>query len=194
MPKDRALRGDIIRAHHDEKVAGHPGRYKTQELITRNYWWPYIQSDVRRYVEGCQPCQQAKTRKGKIHTPLQPNAIPEQPWEHITIDFITGLPISQGYDAIIVVVDRFTKYVIAVPTTGEVSSMGTAKHVWKQFGIPRKVISDRGPQFAAQFMKDLHQLVGMKTNISMAYHPQTDGQTERMNQEIEQYLCIFVNT
>ena len=97
-----------------------------------------------------------------------------------------------------VVVDRFTKYVIAVPTTGEISSMGTAKlfrnHVWKQFGIPRKVISDRGPQFAAQFMKDLHQLVGTKTNISMAYHPQTDGQTERMNQEIKQYLRIFINT
>ena len=85
-------------------------------------------------------------RKGKIHTPLQPNAIPEQPWEHITIDFITGLPISQGYDVIMVVVDQFTKYVIAVPTTGEISSMGTAKlfcnNVWKQFGIPRKVISD----------------------------------------------------
>ena len=96
-----------------------------------------------------------------------------------------------------VVVDRFTKYVIAVPTTGEISSMGTAKlfrdHVWKQFGIPRKVISDRGPQFAAQFMKDLHQLVRTKTNISTAYHPQTDGQTERMNQEIKQYLRIFVN-
>ena len=75
--------------------------------------------------------------------------------------------------------------------------MGTAKpfcdHVWKQFKILWKVISDRGPQFAAQFMKDLHQLVGTKTNISMAYHPQTDGQTERMNQEIEQYLRIFVN-
>ena len=96
-----------------------------------------------------------------------------------------------------VVVDRFTKYIIAVPTTREISSMGTAKlfrdHMWKQFGIPRKVISDRGPQFAAQFMKDLHQLVGMKTNISMAYHPQTDDQTEQMNQEIEQYLQIFVN-
>ena len=96
-----------------------------------------------------------------------------------------------------VVVDRFTKYVIAIPTTGEISSMGTAKlfcdHVWKQFGIPQKVISDRGPQFAAQFMKDLHRLVGTKTNISMVYHPQTDGQTKRMNQEIEQYLRIFVN-
>ena len=81
-----------------------------------------------------------------------------------------------------VVVDQFTKYIIAVPTTGEISSMGTAKlfrdHMWKQFGIPRKVISDRGSQFAAQFMKDLHQLVGTKMNISMAYHPQTNGQTE----------------
>ena len=96
-----------------------------------------------------------------------------------------------------VVVDRFTKYIIAIPTTGEISSMGTAKlfrdHMWKQFGIPRKVISDHGPQFTAQFMKDLHQLVGTKTNISMAYHPQMDGQTEQMNQEIEQYLRIFIN-
>ena len=197
MPKDRALWGDIIQAHHDEKVAGHPGRYKTQELITRNYWWPYIQSDVRWYVKGCQPCQQAKMRKGKIHALLQPNTIPEQPWEHITIDFITRLPISQGYNAIMVVVDWFTKYVIVIPTTAEISSMGTAKlfrnNVWKQFGIPWKVISDQGPQFAAQFMKDLHQLVGTKTNISTAYHPQTDSQTERMNQEIEQYLHIFMN-
>ena len=96
-----------------------------------------------------------------------------------------------------VVVDRFTKYVIAIPTTGEISSMGTAKlfydNVWKQFRIPWNVISDQGPQFAAQFMKDLHQLVGTKTNISTVYHPQMDGQTEQMNQEIEQFLRIFVN-
>ena len=100
--------------------------------------------------------------------------------------------MSQGYDVIMVVVNQFTKYVIAIPTTREISSMGTAKlfrdHVWKQFGIPWKVISDHGPQFAAQFMKDLHQLVGTKTNILMAYHPQTDSQTKQMNQEIEQYL------
>ena len=122
---------------------------------------------------------------------------PRTTLEHITVDFITGLPISQGYDAIMVVIDQFTKYIIAVPTTREISSMGTAKlfcdNVWKQFGIPWKVISDRGPQFAAQFMKDLHQLVGTKTNISTAYHPQTDIQTKRMNQEIEQYLRIFIN-
>ena len=105
VPKDRALWGDIIWAHHDERATGHPGRYKTLELITRNYWWPYIQSNIQQYVEGCQPCQQAKMRKGKIHAPLQPNTIPEQPWEHITINFITGLPISQGYDAIMVVVN-----------------------------------------------------------------------------------------
>ena len=127
VPKDQTLWGDIIRDHHDRRTAGHPGWYKTQELITRNYWWPYIQSNVHRYIEGCQPCQQAKTRKWKIHTPLQPNSIPEQPWEHITVDFITRLPILRGYDVIMVVVDRFTKYVIAIPTTGEISSIGTAK-------------------------------------------------------------------
>ena len=196
IPEDQTLQGDIIWDHHDRRTAGHPRRYRTQELITRNYWWPYNQSNVWRYV-GCQSCQQAKTRKGKIHTPLQPNSIPEQPWEHITIDFITGLPISQGYNAIMVVIDRFTKYVIAIPTTGEILSMGTAKlfhdHMWKQFGIPRKVISDQGPEYTAQFMKDLHQLVGTKTNISTAYHPQTDRQNKQMNQEMEQYLWIFIN-
>ena len=195
IPKDRTLREDIIRTHHDSWLAGHSGRYKTQELITRNYWWPYIQSDIRWYIDGCQLCQKMKTRKGKIHAPLQPNAIPESPWEHISVDLITNLPISNGYNAILVVVDRFSKYIMAIPASGELLALGTARlyrdRVWSQFGIPRKIISDRGPQFTAQFMKDLHQLVGTEANISTAFHPQTDGQTERINQEIEQYLRLF---
>ena len=147
--------------------------------------------------KGVNPVNKWKREKGKS-TPLY-NQMPSlnNLGEHITIDFITGLPILQGYNAIMVVVNRFTKYVIAIPTTREISSMGTTKllhdHMWKQFGIPWKVISDWGPQFAAQIMKALHQLVGMKTNISTAYHPQMDGQTEWMNQEIKQYLWIFIN-
>ena len=97
VPKNKKLREDIIREHHDSIAAGHPGRYKTQELITRDYWWPYIQADVRKYVDGCETCQRTKVHQGKLHAPLHLNEIPKYPWEHISIDIIGELPESQGY-------------------------------------------------------------------------------------------------
>jgi hypothetical protein len=197
VPKNKRLREDIIREHHDSIAAGHPRRYKTQELITRNYWWPYIQSDIRKYVDGCEACQRTKAHHQKPNNPLYPNEIPSAPWEHISVDLIGELPESQGFNAILVIVDRFSKMIIVIPTNMELTAIGMAKiyrdRVWSKHGLPRKVISDRGPQFAAQFMKDLNKLVGIKSNLSTAYHPQTDGQTERMNQEIEQYLRLFIN-
>jgi transposase InsO family protein len=197
VPRNKRLREDIIREHHDSVAAGHPGRYKTQELITRNYWWPYIQSDIRKYVDGCETCQRTKTHRQKPKNPLHPNEVPSGPWEHISVDLIGELPESQGFNAILVIVDRFSKMIIVVPTNMELSAMGMARiyrdRVWSKHGLPRKIISDRGPQFAAQFMKDLNKLVGITGNLSTAYHPQTNGQTERMNQEIEQYLRVFVN-
>lgn len=197
VPKDKKLREDIIRQHHDSAIAGHPGRFKTHELITRNYWWPRIQADVRLYVEGCEICQRTKSHRSKLTAPLSPNEIPTKPWEIISVDMIGPFPESFGYDAILVFVDRFTKKMEAIPTNVELTSMGTAKlyrdHVWKHHGLPRKVISDRGPQFVSQFIINLFTLLGIKANRSTAYHPQTDGQTERVNQDIEQYICIFVN-
>ena len=110
---------------------------------------------------------------------------------------IGPLPEAQGFDAILVVVDFKTKQIIAIPTTIELSSLGWAKlyrdHVYAYHGLSDKIISDRGPQFVSKFIKDLYGLLGIETNPSTAYHPQTDGQTERINQEIEQYLRIFVN-
>ena len=121
-----------------------------------------------------------------------PNPIPTGPWINISVDFITGLPEAQGYDAILVVCDRFTKQVHIIPTTKETSSLGLARlyhdHIWKLHRLPNTVISDRGSQFAATFMKELNKILGIETKLSTAYHPQTDGQTERMNQELEQYL------
>ena len=105
VPKDKKLHEDIIQAHHDTIAAGHPGRYKTQELITRNYWWPYIQSNVQKYTDGCIRCQETRARKGKTHAPLHPNAIPNTPWEHISANLIGPLPESSGYNAIIVIVN-----------------------------------------------------------------------------------------
>lgn len=128
---------------------------------------------------------------------LVPTQIPEDIWDIITMDLITGLPESQGYNAIMVVVDRLSKLLHVIPTRDTVTSEGVARlfrdFVWKQHGLPKQVISDRGPQFISRFMKELNSLLGIKTAASTAYHPQTDGQTERANQEIEQYLRLFVN-
>ena len=133
----------------------------------------------------------------KAHNPLHPNEILNAPWEHISIDIIGELPESNGFNAILIIVNRFSKMIIVIPTNMELMAHGTAciyqDHVWSKHKLPRKVISDRGPQFAAQFMKDLHKLTGVIGNLSMAYHPQTDGQTEQINQEVKQYLRLFVN-
>ena len=197
VPRSKKLREKVIRIYHDSITAGHPGRYKTQELITRNYWWPRIQADVKSYVEGCETCQRTKIRHGKHTAPLQPNKIPNGPWETITVDMIGPLPESQGHDAILVIVDWFSKEVIALPIQTEMSSEGWAReyitHVFSKHGLSRKVISDRGPQFVSKFIRDVYKLLGIEGNPSTAFHPQTDGQTERINQELEQYLRVFVN-
>ena len=197
IPRDKKLREEIMRMNHDSMMAGHPGRFKTQELITRNYWWPLIQSDIKKYINGCEVCQRTKSKRSQPAALLNPNKTPTRPWEIVTVDFIGPLPESQGYNAIMVVVDRFTKGAHFIPTTIEITSLGTAKefrdHVFVHHGLPRKIISDRGTQFVSAFMTDLFKLLGMAANRSTAYHPQTDGQTERVNQEIEQYLRIFIN-
>jgi len=126
-----------------------------------------------------------------------PNTIPEKPWSHISADFITKLPLAQGYDAILVVCDHFSKMAHFIATTEKTSTEGLAKlfwdHVWKLHGLPESIISDRGVQFVAGMMKELNNLLGIQTKLSTAYHPQTDGQTERINQELEQYLRVFID-
>jgi len=128
---------------------------------------------------------------------LRPNQIPERPWQHILVDFITKLLVSKGYDSILVVCDRFSKMSHFVVTTEKTMAEGLARlfrdNVWKLHGLPESVISDRGPQFAAGMMKELNKMLGIETKLSMTYHPETDGQTERTNQELEQYLRMYVN-
>jgi len=120
------------------------------------------------------------------------NSIPEKAWSHISADFITKLPLAQRYDVILVIVDRFTKIEHFIPATERTSTEGLAQlfrdNVWKLHGLPDSIISDRGPQFTAEIMKELNHILGIETKLLTAFHPQTDGQTERMNQELEQYL------
>jgi len=191
------LRREIIQLYHDTPVGGHGGRWKTIELIGRNYWWPGIMKKVRRYVDRCDICQRYKNQSKAPAGKLMPNTIPEKPWSHISADFITRLPLAQGYDTILVVCDRFSKIVHFIATTEKTSAEGLAKlfwdHIWKLHGLPESIISDRGVQFAVGMIKELNNLLGIQTKLSMAYHPQTDGQMERINQELEQYLRVFID-
>jgi len=196
MPEGE-LRGEIIWLHHNTPVGGHGGRWKTMELVTRNYWWPGVTKEVGRYVDGCNACQRYKNQSEAPAEKLMPNTIPEKPWSHISADFITKLPLAQGYDAILVVCNRFSKMAHFIATTERTSAEGLARlfwdQVWKLHGLPESIVSDRGVQFAAGMMKELNDLLGIQTKLSMAYHPQTDRQTERVNQELEQYLRVFIN-
>ena len=166
-------------------------------MITCNYWWPGIRYDVKRYVSACDTCQRIKPHRAKLNAPLHPNEVPAAPWEIVSSDLIGELPESQGHNAICVFVDRFSKQIHLVPTSTDLSSEGMAKlyrdHIFRLHGIPRKFIHDRGTQYELRFMKELYKLLGIEGNPSTAYHPQTDGQTERVNQEVEIYLRAFVN-
>jgi len=126
-----------------------------------------------------------------------PNSIPEKPWMHILADFITKLPIAQRYDSILVVVDRLTKMVHFISTTEKTSAEGLARlfrdNVWKLYGLPKSIISDRGPLFATGLMRELNQMLGIESKMLTAFHSQTDDQTERVNQKLEQYLRMFID-
>jgi transposase InsO family protein len=197
IPRSDNLRERVIQGHHDTVMAGHPGIERTLENIQRGFWWPRMRRDVTEYVQGCQPCQRSKFDRTARRAPLVPHDVPARPWHTISIDMIGPLPISHGYDSIIVIVDRFSKRITLEPTTTKLTSLGVAnifvRRVFANWGLPTKIISDRGSPFVSGFMKELYRILHIEKNPSTAYHPQTDGQTERMNQEIETYLRFFTN-
>ena len=189
-------RHELLEQHHDALWAGHGGVFKTLKLIQDSgYDWLGLRKDIEKYVKNCVVCQRNKNYPQKPFGPLIPTEIPDRPWEHITIDLITGLPEAHGSNAILVVVCKFSKMVHYLATRDNVTAKGVtqllAENVWRLHGLPTKVISDRGPQFTSSFMKELNKMLGIHTALSTAYHPQTDRQTERVNQELEMYLCLY---
>ena len=197
MPNNKELREEILREHHDPADVGYPGQLRMMELLKRTYWWPGLKEDVKKYVQGCFKCQQNKVQHQKKAGELHPLEIPQGPWQEISIDIIRPLPKSNGMDAIVVIIDRFTKIVQLKVTTTNVSSEGIAKiyrdNIWKLHGIPRKILSNRGPRFTSKFMEEFTKALEIKRQLSMAYHLQIDGQTERINQEIEMFLRHYAN-
>ena len=152
------------------------------ELVIRNYWWPGVMRDVGRYVEECDLCQRMKNRTEELAGKLKLSKVPEKPRTHLTVDFITKLLVVAGKDAILVVCDRLFKMTYFVATTEGTSVEGLARlfrdNMWKLHGLPESVILDRGPQFAAELMKELNRMLGIETRLSTAFHPQMDGQME----------------
>src|SRR5258705_810536 len=197
IPDDPQLCHDLVHAHHSAAVAGHPGRWKTLELVLQNYWWPGLSRYITKFIAGCDACNQTKTFPTQKVGKLIPNKVPDQRWQVISVDMIGELTDSKGYNAVLMVVDHLSKRIHAVPTVTSLDSAGVAQlfleHVWHHHGLPEEVISDRGPAFVSNFSRKLAALLGVKLTPSTSYHPQTDGQTECVNQEIEAYLQVFVS-
>ena len=150
-----------------------------------------------RYIDRCNACQRYKNQSEVPVGKLIPNTIPEKPQSHISADFITKLPLAQRYNAILVVCDRFSKMAYFIATMEKTSAEELAKlfqdHIWKLHRLPESIILDRGVQFIAEMMRELNNLLGIQMKLSMAYYSQTDGQIERINQELEQYLRVFID-
>jgi len=190
------MRQRVIQSEHDSKVAGHFGRDRTMELISRNFYWTNMERDVRKYCSECDICQRTKAPRHAKHGLLHPLELACKPWTHISTDFITDLPESEGATIILVVVDRFTKmahFVSIKKKDSPTVARAYLENVWKYHGFPEDVVSDRDTTFTGSFFTDLYDYLGIKRSMSTAYHPQTDGQTERINQVIESYLRSYCN-
>ena len=197
VPDVNDLRLRILQYKHDHIISGHFGQNKTLQLIRQEYIWPGMRTFVKEYCTTCTSCKRNKSPRHRPYGFLKQLPIPEQPWNSISMDFIEHLPTSDGFTAILVVVDRLTKQAIFIPTHDTVTSADLAMlfvlHVFSKHGVPSHVTSDRGSEFVSHFFRSLGEALDMKLHFTSGYHPEGDGQTERTNQTLEQYLRIYCN-
>ena len=191
------LRTKIISSSHDPPAAGHSGRKKTFELISRDFWWPKVRSTIEQYIRNCDTCARIKPVRHAPFGYLKPLEITQKRWQSISLDFVTGLPISSGYNMLLVVVDRLTKIAHFIPTITGCSAHKLAillrDHIFRLHGLPETIISDRDPVFTLTLAQEMASCLSIKSCFSSAFHPQTDGQTERINAILEQYLRGYCN-
>ncbi|RXW20770.1 hypothetical protein EST38_g5090 [Candolleomyces aberdarensis] len=198
IPSDPLLRRKITKLYHDTPTAGHPGQQGTRLAVQRHYYWPGMTHFINRYVRGCAACQQNKINRRPTKPPLFPIEASSEPrpFAQCSMDLITDLPASKGFDSILVIIDHgLTKGAIFTPChktiTAEQLSDILLQKLFTKYGRLNKIISDRGPQFVAGSFKEVLKRMGITGAPSTAYHPQTDGATEHVNQEIQAYLSIF---
>ena len=189
---------DTLREYHDAHPAGHPGVGAMSKKVLKHLWWPTIHRDVRQYIRRCQTCQAAKVNTHPTAPPITPHDVASNPFpfKQVSVDLVTDLPPTRGCDSILTIVDQgLTKAAFFLPTNKTASSAEIANlyhnTVYPNYGIPNAVISDRGPQFVSSFTRDLYSKSGIELKATTAYRPQSNGEAERVNQEIGMYLCMY---
>jgi transposase InsO family protein len=198
VPSD--LTSEVIREEHDTITEGaHCGYHKAYNRLSSKFYWPSMSREIKRYIATCDVCQKIKPKRHGPVGLLQPIPIPTQPFEVISMDFITKLPITKGgFNSILVIVDKLTKYALFIPTVTSLNEEGCARlffhHVVSKFGLPRQIISDRDVQWRGDFWKEICRLMGMRQSLTTAYHPQANGQTEIVNQYLEIVLRAYVGS
>lgn len=201
IPVQKSLIHELLYLYHDDQFSGHWGIEKTKELLERKFYWRGLAKDVREYVSTCQICQNIAIPRHKPYGMLQSLPIPQGPWQEVSLDFITQLPSSyvgtQEYDAILVVVDRYTKMAKFIPTTSDITAPEFAalfhENIELQYGSPKGVVSDRDTRITSKFWAEICVYSLIKRRMSTAFHPQTDGQTEILNRLLENYLRTYTN-
>ncbi|GIL63102.1 hypothetical protein Vafri_17024, partial [Volvox africanus] len=198
IPDDPETRQYALQMAHDPPYSGHGGRNRTLKNLQLICWWPHMHQDVNNYVTSCGDCQRNKPSNKHPQGLLEPLPIPGRRWESVSMDLITQLPKTRkNHDAIIVFVDRLSKMVHLAPTTTSCTAEDVAhlftEHVWKHHGLPKTLVTDRDVRFTSAFAKELCHLTGIQQLTSTAFHPQTDGQTERTNRILEEYLRHYIN-
>lgn len=198
IPDVGDLRLQCLKEMHDLPYSGHVGVHKTRELLARAYWWPSWSKDVHEYVRTCSSCQRNKASNAKRAGPLQPLPIPDAPWMSVGIDWITHLPATpRGHTSIMVCVDRLSKMVHLIATKDSSGAEDAARlffdNVVRLHGVPKTVISDRDARFTSHFWGALCDHLGVGRSMSTAFHPETDGQTERCNRILQDMLRHYIN-
>jgi transposase InsO family protein len=202
IPNDPAVRAEVMRVNHDDPwTGGHFGQIKTFRTISRCYWWPGLRKHTDEYVETCDICQRMKIPRHKPYGLLAPLPQPERPWQDISMDFIVDLPRSRwrgrDYDSIFVVVDRYSKFVRFIPCNKTITAEQLAdllmEEIVARYGAPRSIVSDQGSIFTSKYWSTFCYQLCIQRRLSTSFHPQTDGQTERMNQTLECYLRCYIN-
>jgi len=198
VPFNELLQMNLIREVHDQPSVDHPDILRTVKVIKRNYYWPFMRKTIDRYIRNCYICQRSKAPRDKSNGLLQSLPIPEQRWQDIAMDFITDLSDSSEYNAILTIICRLSKERHYIPcitddegTTAEKTAEMLIQWVYRTHDLPSSIVSDRGPQFTSILWKFLCKRLSISLRLFTAYHPQTDGQSERANQNVERYLRSF---
>jgi hypothetical protein len=188
----------ILQALHASGVGGHSGVTATYHKIKVLFAWPNMKTDVKKLISECTICSQSKSEHCKLPGLLQPLEVPTQAWPVVCLDCIEGFPSSKSFDTILVVIVKFTKYGHFIPIKHPYTTLIVAKcymdNIYRLHGLPHKIVSDRGRVFTSTSWKELFQLSDTILNMSSAYHPQTYGQTKRLNQCLHTYLRCFVQS